>query len=300
VYRTLAFAACVFAVLGVLESRLRAMRHVALTRRLSDEATLPSPTAARLLSLGHREWAADLLWINALVYYGDTLATHQQQRFLQRYADTIEAVDPRFRQAYLWSATVSIYNARAIRRDSVDAAIRHLERGLREFPGDGEMLEHLGHAYLYELPRLLDDPVERAEAQRRGAEYQRRAAAAGAGPPWLALSAAAALEQAGLADRAIEHLRGIYLRTEDPQMRATIEARIEQITRERGTRDPAFEAERRIEDERRRSFPYVPLQLYLFVGPPVDGVRPGATPAAPARTTADEDTDAGAAPDATP
>lgn len=275
-----------FAALGVLETRLSALRHVSLTKRPMDEASVPSPRAIRLLSLGHNEWAADLLWVGALVYFGESLVSRSQQRYLQRYAEAIEETDPYFRQAYFWAATVSIYSTRIVRRDSVENAIAHLRRGLEYFPNDGEIYYQLGFNYFYELPRLLDSDSEREEARRRGAEYLRRAAALGTGPAWLALTAAGALERSGLVDRALEHLRESYIRTEDPAVRARIAARIEEIARERGESDPFLEAARRFEAERRAFFPYLRPIHYLFVGPPVPGVAGTTLPPPDDDTTA--------------
>jgi hypothetical protein len=281
----LALTLVVLAVVGILETRLTALHHLTTARRPVDEATIPSPGAVRLLSLGHREWAADLLWISALIYFGETLVTHQQQRFLQRYAETIQSVDPQFRQAYLWGATVSVYNARVIRRESIENAIANLQRGLRVFPDDPEMIYQLGFNYFFELPRYVDNADERAEIKRRGAEYLRRAAALGEGPPWMGLAAAEALQHTGLVDRAVAELRDLYLRTESPEIRARIEAEIQHLLGERASAvDPILEAARRMDAERRAWFPYVPPVLYMFIGPPVPGVAHGAP--APAKQAA--------------
>lgn len=269
----LVVTALTLAVAGILHTRLTALHHLTITRRLSDEATIPSPTAVRLLSLGHREWAADLLWSAALVYFGETMVGRLQQRYLQRYAETIQAVDPMFREVYLWGATVSVYNTRAIQRESIENAIRNLQRGLRVFPDDGEMLYQLGFNYFFELPRFIDHPEERARVRRQGAEYLRRAAALGHGPTWMAFAAVEALEQAGLNDRAIAQLRDLYLRTDDVEMRRRIEAEIQRLLGEAAARDPYLEEVRRIDAERQASFPYVPSVLYLFVGPAVPGIR---------------------------
>jgi hypothetical protein len=273
VQAALATAALVLAVLAMLDLRLTALHHTTIARRAVDEATIPSPDVIRVLSLGHREWAADVLWSSALVYFGETLVQRQQQRYLQRYAETIQAVDPHFRQAYLWGATISVYNARAIRRESIEDAIRNLERGLQVFPDDSELTYQLGFNYYFELPGLIEDPDERAEVRRRGAEYLRRAAALGEGPPWMALAAVEALQQAGLAERALSQLRDLYLRTDNPEIRARIEARIGVLLGEQAQATDPFLAEaQRLDRERRASFPYVSPVLYMFLGPPVPGV----------------------------
>ena len=59
---TIAAAAAGLSILGALNLRLSALHYTFSTRRATDVATIPSPNAIRLLSLGHREWAADLLW----------------------------------------------------------------------------------------------------------------------------------------------------------------------------------------------------------------------------------------------
>ncbi len=265
------FAFLALAAIGILDLRLAGVRHLALTRRVRDEATVPSAGALRLLSLGHREWAADLIWSAALLYFGESIATHSQQRFLQRYADTLEAVDPNFRPAYIWGATVSIYNARTIRRQSVLDANRHLERGLRRFPDDGEMTYQLGFNYYFELPRLADGPDERSAFRRRGAEYLRRAAALGYGPPWMALAAAEALRETGLVEQALEQLREMLLRTEQPAVRARIVAQIAELVGQNEV-DPFLDAARQLQRDRLASFPYMSPLLYMFVGPAVPGV----------------------------
>src|SRR5688572_14777230 len=38
---------------------------------IEERVFVPSPTAARVLSLGYGELAADLAWARTLVYYGD-------------------------------------------------------------------------------------------------------------------------------------------------------------------------------------------------------------------------------------
>ncbi len=273
-------AGIVLASLGILELRLRSVHYLMITRRAVDEATIPSPLSARLLALGHTEWVADILWTRALLYFGDSIATRSGQRYLQRYADAIEDIDPPFRQAYLWAATVSIYNGRPIHRESVLTAIHNLERGLRVFPDDAEMIHQLGFDLFFEFPRFAENDAERLAFRRRGAEYLRRAAALGYGPPWMALAAGEALLRTGLTDRAVEHLRDLYLRTDDPVIRARIQTQIEIIARERGTEDPFLDAIHAFDAERRGSFPYVSSALYLFVGPPVPGVASARTPPA--------------------
>jgi|LNFM01.1.fsa_nt_gb hypothetical protein len=266
VMKLIVVAAVAALVPVVLESRLAARTHVVLRRRPVDEATIPSALAARTMALGHREWAADLLFTSALAYFGESLSTRSQLRYLQTYARTTQEVDPHFRRAYLWGATVSIYTHRRITRQAVEASVEHLQRGLEVFRDDPEMLYALGFNLAYELAPLLPDGEERRATKRRGAHFLRRAAAAGQGPGWLALSAARMLEESGADASAIELLRDTLLRTEDPVIRARIERRVRDLG---GAGDEGLAQLRAIEEERKRAFPYVAPALYVFVGPPV-------------------------------
>ncbi len=260
-----------------LEARRHARNHALQRRMPVDQATVPSATAIRALSLGHHEWAADLLFTSALMYFGESMQNRSRQRFLQAYARTTEEVDPQFRRAYLWGATVSIYTHRLITRQSVEHSNEHLRRGLERFTDDGEMLFQLGFNYSVELPPYLRDPAEKREARRRGAHYLQRAAAMGYGPSWLPLSAARALEESGEGMSAIELLRVTLLRTDDPAIRERLERRIRDLS---GTDDdPALAHARAQERERNAVFPYVSPALYLFVGPPALRAEPAPTPA---------------------
>lgn len=252
---------------AALEAKRAARVHENLRRMPVDEATIPSPTAARALALGHREWVADLFYIAGLAYFGESLQLRSQQRYLQSYALVTEEIDPNFRRPYVWGSVVSVYTHRTITRRSIELSNDHLLRGLEHFPNDGEMLYDLGFNYAFELQPFLPEGPERTAAKRRGAIYLQRAAAVGYGPAWLPLTAARMLEDTGEDSSAIELLRDSLLRTDDPAIRARLEQRIRDLSG--GNEDPGLAAVNAVERERREAFPYVAPALYLFVGPPV-------------------------------
>jgi hypothetical protein len=252
---------------AALEARHAARVHEIVRKMPVDEATIPSPSAARALALGHREWAADLFYIAGLAYFGESLQLRSQQRYLQAYARVTQEIDPDFRRPYLWGSVVSVYTHRLITRRSIELSNEHLIRGLEHFPDDGEMLFALGFNYAYELPPFLPEGPERIAAKRRGAIYLQRAAAVGYGPAWLPLTAARMLEDAGEDSAAIELLRDSLLRTDDPVIRARIEQRIRDLSG--NDEDAGLAVINAVERERREAFPYLPPALYLFVGPPV-------------------------------
>ncbi|MDP3277636.1 MAG: hypothetical protein Q8Q09_20810 [Deltaproteobacteria bacterium] len=259
--------------LTAFHARHAARVHVLVHRAVEDHASIPGPTAVCVMSLQHREWAADLLFASALLYFGDSMHGRTAQKHLQTYARVIESVDPQFRRAYLWASNVSIYSHRRITRQSVENANAHLERGLLAFPGDGEMIYQLGFNLWFELPPYLANDAERRVARGRGAVHLRQAAAMGHGPTWLPLMAARALEDDGQDTSAVELLRDSLIRTEDAVLRGRMERRIRDLSRD-GAQDPGLIAAQALERERRERYPFISPTLYLFVGPPIEGITP--------------------------
>lgn len=250
--------------------RTRLNRTYARVPVVVDEARVPLPAMARALSLGHTEWAADFLWINAQIYYGESLVSRLPGRFTRAYADTIIALDPRFREGYRWAALA--LTARTVTRDVNDVrdAVAYLRRGHQAFPSDGEMQVDLGYTLAFELaPAVRADPAAYRRAKVEGGHHLGRATVSGWGPPWLALSAATALSQGGAPREALEYLRGVLPRVEEEALRERIEQRIAGILSESPGADALVQSAAALEGRRRAEYPYMPATLYLFVGPRV-------------------------------
>ncbi len=272
--RAVAFAALAAAMGTVGWLRVELTRHFDRTRQVLDVATIPRPAVARVLSLGHTEWITDVLWVNATIYYGETLFAHLPSRYVNRYAATMRDLDPHFRSAYLWGATALIYRVGTPSLTDVDDSITELRAGLREFPGDPEMTLQLGFNLAFEKVRFFADrPAEARALRAEAGEYLRRASLMGEGPPWLPLRAAAFLEEANRSGDAIDMLRDVLLRTTDPPLRERLEARLARLQQDYAPEDPTYLAVRQVERERLQYAPYLPASLYLFVGAPMVGPR---------------------------
>ena len=133
-------------------------------------ATSPasSATAWRLLSLGHYEAAADLLWLNALSQFAQTYGLARDPHWMDQHIDAVVGVDPRYRIVYEWAGTIVMYGS-LINNDSVNASNRHLERGLERFPGDSVLLSMLAVNYLFEYQPVNAADKERAQQLGRQA-----------------------------------------------------------------------------------------------------------------------------------
>ncbi len=271
--RALALVAAVL-VCAPLGDHLRsgAQEHFLRTQRYADVYYLPPPDYLVVGSLGYRETLADLIWMKALINFGEELSHRGSVSNLYRYTDAMLALDPRFKKVYRWVASCAIYRTGDVREADVRAAIAYLKRGIRLFPDDGELAWDLGATYSYELLPLLKDPQARAAAKRSGLEYLEAAALRGAGPAWLVLQTASQLSGLGQTEQAIRHLQDVYTTVSDPSVREQIEQRIASL------RTAAYaEALRRtnaeLEAGRVRDFPYVDQGLFMLLGrrPPFDG-----------------------------
>lgn len=236
-------------------------------RRVLDDAQIPRPNVARVLSLGHTEWMVDVLWVNATLYYGETLVARLPSRYVRRYADTMAALDPRFRQSYLWGALALVYRASDVGLDDIRDAIALLRRGLAIYPGDPELQGQLGLYLAAELsPHLPEGSAERRAARAEAGESLRRAVSSGWGPPWMGLTAATLLTEAGRTSEALEVLRDALTRADNATLHQRIEARIGALIGARPESDPLTEPLRALEAARRADVPWMPPTLYVFVG----------------------------------
>ncbi|MET0385434.1 MAG: hypothetical protein ABW321_05720 [Polyangiales bacterium] len=260
------------AAFGCDAFRSRAQEQFAASQTYEDVYYLPPNDYLVAGSLGYRAALADLIWMKALIYYGEELSHRGPVAHLYRYGDALLALDPDWKRVYRWIASCALYRTGTVGIDDARSAIRYLEVAARRFPDDGELAWDLGANYTHELAPMLTDPAEREEARRKGLEYLEAAALRNAGPPWLALQTASALSALGRNEQAIQHLEDVYATTSDPAVRGDIERRLAAL------RSQAYaEALRRSSDEleaaRRRDFPYLDTTLYLLVGkrPPFGG-----------------------------
>lgn len=269
---TATLTALLLAAAGGEWARGAAQRKFAAAQTYEDVYYLPPPDYLVLGSLGYRAALADLIWMKALVYYGEELVHRGDVSHLYRYGDAMIALDPDFKRVYRWIASSALYRTGEIALSDAQAAIRYLERATQRFPDDGELAWELGANYTYELASMLPIGPERDAARRKGLDYLEAAVLRNAGPPWLVLQTASQLQALGRREQAIRHLEDAYAVTSDPDVKEQIER---QLTRLRSARyaEALRRAQTDLEAARRRDFPYIDSTLYLLVGarPPFGG-----------------------------
>lgn len=265
--RTTALAiALVLTVYGSDRLRQKAMRHFLDTQRYQDVYYLPPTEWLPVFSLGYRKALCDLIWMKALVYFGEEIAHRGSVKHLYEYAEAMIRLDKTFKPVYRWVATSSIYRTGEVTVEDVRKAIEYLKRGVRLFPNDANLAWDLGATYLYELVPLLTDRDEKERMRRRAFPYLQAAALRGTGPPWLALSNATQLEKLGKTEQAIRHLEALYSTTANPDTRKQIENRLAAL-RNWSYVEAMKHAVQELEQAHRRDFPYLSQTLYLLVGP---------------------------------
>lgn len=252
--------------------RQDAQRRFSATQTYEDIYYLPPPNQLVVASLGYRAALADLIWMKALVYFGDELAHRGNVANLFRYTDAMLALDETFRRVYRWVASSAIYRTGEVTLQDVERAVAYLERGTRLFPDDGELAWDLGATFAYELVPMLPVGPRREEARRKSLEYLEVAALRGAGPAWLGLNTAAQLDSLGRKEQALRHLQDLYATATDPSVKQLLEQRLAAL-QTAAYAEAMRAAGRELEAGRARDFPYMSATLYLLVGakPPFDG-----------------------------
>ena len=277
-HSTTLLAILAIVALAVLSDGLRASAHERreAAQTYEDIYYLPPPGWLRVFSLGWNEALADLIWMRALVYFGDEFQQAEGSvRHVFDYAEAIATLDPHFLAIYRWVGVAGLYRPTAISTDDIERSVAFMERGARLYPASGELAWDIGAALVFELPPMLEDEGAQLHARERGMPYLLTASRLGAAPEWMALTNASLLGQLGRTEQAVRQLEEAYLRVDDPAMRTRIAARIASL-RERSAAEAFVAAAQEQDEARQRDFPYLAPGLYHLVGPraPVDRVSP--------------------------
>ncbi|HVF43234.1 MAG TPA: hypothetical protein VM936_09500 [Pyrinomonadaceae bacterium] len=208
--------ACAFLLTNWLDARRPAQNEFA-----SYEESYVSPETARRMSLGFSGIAADWYWIRSLQYVGrKSIAAGSGFRLddlgalgIKNLGPMLEhatALDPQFLAAYEFGAVVL---------PSIDerAAVRLLEKGVRENPGEWRLHHQLGYIH-WQAGRY-------GEA---GAAYSAGARVAGA-PAWMHAMAAQMEADGGSRAVAREMYTRLYEGTSDAQIKSLAAGRLTQL-----------------------------------------------------------------------
>lgn len=269
--RDLAIAAAAAVTIGLTRAPVAGMHE--RVRETSDVYVLPPPDEVVTLSLGYRAAVADLLWAHVLVSQG--LHTLQKRRFenLTRLLDTINELDPTYRDPYLLADALITFQANKVFREDVVRAREIMERGVKNRPLDADLWLALGQFVAFIAPAsYLDDPDEQEEWRAAGARYLARAAELGgenANVSWQALGGVGILNRAGERDAAIRFLRRTLAVTDDEELKERINKQLEALVGE-GQVEAYRRRARRFETIWRGHLPFASRAMIDVLGPRAD------------------------------
>ncbi len=253
-------------------------------KETADIYVLPPPEEVVAMSLGHRSAMADFLWAEVLVEQG--LHSFDKRRFesLPYLIDTINALDPTFREPYLLIEALTIFQPNnQIQQDDIRKARQILERGVKNIPNDPDILIAAGSFIGLMAPSsYLKDPAEKEQWMVDGSEYLARAAEIGDDSKfigWQALSGVNLLRKTGKQREAVQFLERALITTEDEELREQIRSMLDRMAELDGAYEQS-EARKAELAGRRRQAVIVDVRLKRYrilgrtgarvVGPPYD------------------------------
>lgn len=260
-------AICIHSVRGTV-----AAAHAA-AKEDSDVHLLPPPKEVVVLSLGYHAALADVLWAQVLVTQGLRTMDRRRHNTVTDMLDTINELDPEFRDPYLWSDALVNLQAVATTKEDIQRTRVILERGTRNRPLDPEVWRTAGQFVAFTGPgTLIREPEEVAAWRRDGAKMLARAAELGGdtgNAGWSAVASVSILNRQGERDAAIRLLRRTLAVTEDEELREQL---LLQLRTYVGQQQEDAYRKRQLEllEMSRRDLPFVGKTTLDILGPPFD------------------------------
>jgi tetratricopeptide (TPR) repeat protein len=238
----------------------------------SDVYALPAPEQAIVASLGYRAALADLIFAHVLVSYGLHFQEKRRFEFVGNYLDTVNALDPKFRDPYRYADTLLTLGPVAPRESDYYKARQILERGLRELPHDGELHSTAGQFMAYLAPARFADLEKKKEWRMAGARVLARACelvGSNEALPYHCITAADLFTRAGEREASIRFLERVLAVTDDEAVR---DLALGYLQKQIGEREHE-RVQRRMESFRQRwgaDLPFVDKDRLLVIGPAFD------------------------------
>jgi len=184
-------------------------------RQKSMESYLYIPSAKFLkpFTLGFNQVIADYFWIKTVGYFGEHLMSDRHYPWLYPMLDLVTTLDPQFIWPYYFGGITLSLEAQQVEQSNLI-----LKKAIHYYPYNWHFLFFLGFNYWYHDNNLL-----------QAATYLKRAAMQPNAPRYLKTFPARLYSEAGQKDAAIQFLLEMKKNTQDIQMRAEIEKRIEEI-----------------------------------------------------------------------
>jgi hypothetical protein len=133
---TLVLGVALVASLGVATARVQEFR---VRPYLHTNLYLPSGKFVAEASLGYRELAADLVWFQAVQYFGGYAKSQHNLAYFDALIGIVTDLDPHFKFPYLFGAVVMAEDL-----GDLDRGVALLKKGMVANPGDNEFPFQIG------------------------------------------------------------------------------------------------------------------------------------------------------------
>jgi len=172
---------------------------------------------------GFRSLAGDIEYINFLQYYGDRSQNVNRHKNLMAYIDDITDVDPYFSFAYTFGSSILAFNL-----DRVDEALKIIRKGLDFNPEMWQLRLYLG-AILFKQENKESEYIKLLEDALRFEDH----------PAIVERILGNIYEQIKPPQFAAEYWAGIYMKTKDKKTREFAYQRVEAIIKEGRLTNPS-------------------------------------------------------------
>ena len=262
-------AACL--VIGF--ARPRAAERFRRAGEAADVYPLPPPAQTVTASLGYRAALADFLFAHLLVEYGIHAGEHRRLEFAGEYLDTINALDPTFREPYRFADTM-LTTTSPVQLEHWQKAREIFLRGLQNRPYDTELWSSAGQFLAYMAAPYMPTPELARDFRLEGARIMAHAcdlASDNGNVPYQCMTAADIFNRAGEREAAIDAVRRTLQVTDDPEL----EKRELAFLRLKLDEREADDLERRktlFRSAWMNDLPFVSKNKLLVIGPRVDAL----------------------------
>lgn len=232
---------------------------------------VPDTRLSRAMAMGYNQAAADLLWIRTIGYFSEHFTTDRRYTWLEHFVEQILELDPHWRLVYHWAGASVLYGRR-FTNENVRLSSGFYERALKRFPDDHEAAYRLGLNYYVEMRSA--DPAEHRRFQEIGLSWLEQAANMPSAPASIRGLVASVSRKLGKSQLALQYLIDLYLSTDDPEQRAELHARMEDMKAEQGDAEELAAAAARFQNSWKSFFPYVSPPLFALLGEPEQAGTP--------------------------
>ena len=223
----------------------------------ADEySVLPNENALIWMSLGQREFVADLIWIRALQYNNLRNEAHLAEHF----ADAIIALDPDFKAVYKWASVAAIFSE-GMTAKSVKRANSYLALGAKQFPLDPYYDYSIAINDISYYPD--DTPEERAFLRREAIKHLQIAMQKPGADPQITMLISGLLSNDDDQSAKIQFLQQAILTETNPETKQQLQTRLIMMSDSSGS--SALMLSQRRDQWQRDHHPYLPIMLDYLI-----------------------------------